>query len=61
MTTMIEDYKGHQLTAVEQPQGGWVAQLVTVGGFGKLLTMALPTQSEAMAAARRTIDNGVRQ
>jgi hypothetical protein len=32
MTTLIEVYNGHQLTAVEQPQGGWAAKIVAAGG-----------------------------
>jgi hypothetical protein len=62
MTTMIVVYKGHQMTAVEQPQGGWAAEIASVGGGGKpWLIMVWPERSDAMAAARRMIDNGVRQ
>lgn len=62
MTTRIEVYKDHELKAVEQPQGGWAAEIVPIGGGGKSwLTTEWPEQSDAMAAARRMIDNGVRQ
>jgi hypothetical protein len=59
MTTMIEVYKGHQLTAIEQPDGRWMVEIVEVGGGGKpFLTQAHREQSDAMASARRLLESG---
>jgi hypothetical protein len=61
MTTMIEVYKGHQLTAVEQRPSGWAVEIVPIGGGGKpWLTQTAADQDRAMASARRMLDNGVR-
>jgi hypothetical protein len=60
MATEIQVYRGHQLTAVEQPDGHWAVELVPTGGGGRpFLTQIYQTQSAAMASARTMLDNGV--
>lgn len=58
MTTWSEVYKGFYLTAVEQPNGGWMVEVVKAGGGGKPhLTQPYREQSDAIASAHRMVDN----
>ena len=62
MPTTMEIYKHFALTAIEQPDGRWMVELVRAGGGGKpSLTLPWRTKDQAMDAARRTVDNGVVQ
>jgi hypothetical protein len=54
-------YKGFQLTAVEQPDGRWMVEVVPTCGGGKpFFTQIYRERAGAMASARRMLDNGVR-
>jgi hypothetical protein len=58
MTTRMDVYKGYELKAIEQPDGRWMVEMVEVGGGGKpFLTQTHREQADAMASARRIIDN----
>jgi hypothetical protein len=58
MPTRIEVYRGHQLKAIEQPNGMWMVEIVPIGGGGReAMTQPYALQDDAMAAARRTLDN----
>jgi hypothetical protein len=60
MTTTTEVYKGSQLTAIRQPNGLWMVEVVPVGGGGKsLMTGTFPDMKAAIAAARRIVDSGI--
>jgi hypothetical protein len=56
-----EIYKGFQLTATKAPAPatGYQVKIDTIPAGRSVLTMPFPTAFEAMAAARRIIDNGV--
>lgn len=52
-------YKSHTLTAVQQPNGAWVVEIAAVPGGKTLVTPAHSDLSEAMATAKRILDNGI--
>ena len=57
---VIEVYGSFQLTGVQQPAGGWLVELVPVGGGKPFLSEVHADQHGAFAAARLTIDRVVR-
>jgi hypothetical protein len=61
-TRMQMIYKDHQLKAFKEPHGGWAVEIVPVGEGGRTWsTQVWKGRSEALASARRIIDNGVTQ
>ncbi len=50
------EYSGHRLLLVEQPGGGFLVEIAPLGGRQTIRTMTYQSSREAIAAAKRTID-----
>jgi hypothetical protein len=50
------EYSGHWLVVVEQPGGGFLVEIAPLGGPQTIRTMTYQSSREAIAAAKRTID-----